>query len=301
MSPTAQQPTRGTRARRAARAASDAGERRIRQRSEPRLAVARFDPDELAALEEERDFLLRSLDDLEREYAAGDLDQEDYLALRDDYTARAAAAIRAVEQRQAVVDAAPPARSPLRRVTIVAAVLLFALGAGWAVKASAGERAPGGQLTGDIRQSSIDELARANQHIAEAQAAFQAGDTTRAVESYKDAIDAYDRALELQPSNVEAMTYRGWLLHNLALQAEGTQAAAELDASARSWLDRAIETDATYPDARIFRAILLERQGRPADALADLAVVDPGRLPPQMAQMLESLRSRLSSTAQPGG
>ena len=36
------------------------------------------DPDAYAALEEQRDFLLRSLDDLERERAAGDIDEDDY-------------------------------------------------------------------------------------------------------------------------------------------------------------------------------------------------------------------------------
>jgi tetratricopeptide (TPR) repeat protein len=41
-------------------------------------------------LEEERDFLLSSLRDLEREREAGELSQRDYQALHDDYTARAA-------------------------------------------------------------------------------------------------------------------------------------------------------------------------------------------------------------------
>ena len=48
------------------------------------------DPDSLAHLEEEREFLLRSLRDLEREREAGDIDDDDYRTLHDDYTARAA-------------------------------------------------------------------------------------------------------------------------------------------------------------------------------------------------------------------
>jgi hypothetical protein len=40
-------------------------------------------PDELALLEEERRFLLRSIDDLDREQAAGDVDDADYAAVRD--------------------------------------------------------------------------------------------------------------------------------------------------------------------------------------------------------------------------
>ena len=50
----------------------------------------RLDPDRLVAMEEERDFLLRSLDDLDAEHRAGDLDDHDYDELRDDYTVRAA-------------------------------------------------------------------------------------------------------------------------------------------------------------------------------------------------------------------
>ena len=46
----------------------------------------RLDLDELARLEEERKFLLRSLDDLEREHDAGDMDEADYQTLKDDYT-----------------------------------------------------------------------------------------------------------------------------------------------------------------------------------------------------------------------
>src|SRR5690606_11549803 len=59
-----------------------------------------LDPDALAALEEERDFLLRSLDDLEREHDAGDVDDADYAELKDDYTARAAAVLRAIDDRR---------------------------------------------------------------------------------------------------------------------------------------------------------------------------------------------------------
>jgi tetratricopeptide (TPR) repeat protein len=49
-------------------------------------------------LAEERDFLLASLRDLEREHEAGELADDDYAALRDDYTARAAAVLRQLDQ-----------------------------------------------------------------------------------------------------------------------------------------------------------------------------------------------------------
>lgn len=48
------------------------------------------------ALEIERDFLLKSLQDLEEEHEAGDVSEDDYARLRDRYTARAAEVLRAI-------------------------------------------------------------------------------------------------------------------------------------------------------------------------------------------------------------
>ena len=59
-----------------------------------------LDPDTLAALEEQRDFLLASIADLDREHAAGDLSDDDARELRDDYTARAAEVIRSIDARE---------------------------------------------------------------------------------------------------------------------------------------------------------------------------------------------------------
>ncbi|MGH8986356.1 MAG: hypothetical protein ACRDY6_21135, partial [Acidimicrobiia bacterium] len=72
-------------------------------------------------LEAERDFLLRSLDDLEAEREAGGIDDESYARLHDDYTARAAAAIRALRDG---VDARPVAAPlPWRRRLLVGGVI----------------------------------------------------------------------------------------------------------------------------------------------------------------------------------
>ena len=55
------------------------------------------DLDDLAALEGERAFLLGSLRDLEAEHAAGDVDEHDYVTLRDGYTKRAADVLRQID------------------------------------------------------------------------------------------------------------------------------------------------------------------------------------------------------------
>ncbi|MDQ1449531.1 MAG: hypothetical protein QOC79_2502, partial [Actinomycetota bacterium] len=47
-------------------------------------------------LEAERDFLLRSLEDLDSELATGNIDPDTYRVLHDDYTARASAVIQSI-------------------------------------------------------------------------------------------------------------------------------------------------------------------------------------------------------------
>ncbi len=60
-----------------------------------------------APLEEERDFLLRSIRDLDAEHAAGDMADGDYARLRDDYTARAARVLRALDGEEVELPAGP--------------------------------------------------------------------------------------------------------------------------------------------------------------------------------------------------
>ena len=50
------------------------------------------------ALRDELDFLLASIDDLERERAAGDVDEEDHRRLLDGYTVRAARIARLLDE-----------------------------------------------------------------------------------------------------------------------------------------------------------------------------------------------------------
>ncbi|HEX3541767.1 MAG TPA: hypothetical protein VHT75_15140 [Acidimicrobiales bacterium] len=52
---------------------------------------------DLTSLRDERAFLFRSLADLDAEHEAGDIEDSDYQALTDEYTARAAAVLRAIE------------------------------------------------------------------------------------------------------------------------------------------------------------------------------------------------------------
>jgi tetratricopeptide (TPR) repeat protein len=203
------------------------------------------DPDALAALEEQRDFLLRSLDDLEREYEAGDVDRSDYETLRDDYTARAARTIRAIEAHHARVAArrsSRPRRSWTRLAATVAGVLAFAVLAGVLVAQASGRRESGEALTGDIRTSARTQLLEA----------------TRAVQEGRlgDAIAIYDDLLADQPDNAEALASKGWLQFQSG------------DAAGIDTLAAAVEADPDYPTTHFFLAYIFAQAGR-GDAAAE--------------------------------
>lgn len=207
-----------------------------------------LDPDEVAALEEERDHLLASLEDLERERAAGDLDPLDYETLRDDYTARAAEVLRALEEHRQLVRRSTPRRSPVRTALVAVAVLGFAVVAGVVVAQAAGQRG-GGTLTGN------DDTLRAR--LANCQPlAFR--DPARGVRCYRE-------ILESSPDNVEALTYLGWALIRDDRVAEGARQ-----------LDRAVELDPDYPDVRVFRAVVAARAAEAAAARGDRASARAG-------------------------
>ena len=65
------------------------------------------------ALEEERDLLLTSLDQLDEERAEGDLDDADFEELRDDYTRRAAVVLRRLDGG-GEPETAPPTSARVR-------------------------------------------------------------------------------------------------------------------------------------------------------------------------------------------
>ena len=253
-----------------------------------------LDPDALAALEEERDFLLASLHDLEREHDAGDVDDADYESLKDAYTARAAEVLRAIADRTELLAQSGAERSWSRTLLTLTIVLVLSVGAGWVVFRNAGTRAPGQGLSGDIRQDSANLILQAQSATGQASAALDEGDGTKALEYFESAIASYDKALELSPANTEALTYRGWVLHTIAVNSSAAQA-AQLDAQARSYLDRAIEIDPTYADARVFRAILERNAKQYAAARADLDAVDMNAIPPFMVNLVNSVRRDVES------
>jgi tetratricopeptide (TPR) repeat protein len=230
---------------------------------------AKLDPDTLAALEEERDFLLRSLDDLEREHEAGDVDDHDYEVLKDDYTARAARVIRAIETHQARLAAAKRPRSWRRIALTTLGVVAFAVVAGVLVADAAGRRGSGDTLTGDIRTTTRDRLAEALELASE--------------QRYEEAVEVYDEILAEQPDHAEALTYKGWAQY-LSGDPEGI-----------GTLTAAVEADPEFPDAHAFLALILARAGRTDAALMELDRLEALDPPPDVAALVSGLRAELEA------
>jgi len=206
-------------------------------------------PAERAALEAERDFLLTSIADLDAEFAAGDIDEADRRALLDGYTSRAAAVIRALD-----ADRRPTRRRLSsgwsRRVGVAAVVMVIAVGLSWWVAASSGQRLPGQQITGLDPRDEVTVL------LSEARAANFADPAGAAA--------LYGRVLELDPDNVEALTYRGWTLalSTRSGPASDDTGSDESVATLREAVDLlvlAIETDPSYPDPFCFLGIVQYR------------------------------------------
>lgn len=234
-----------------------------------------MNPDQLAELEEQRRFLLRSITDLDREHLYGDVDDHDYETLRDGYTARAASVLRAIEAGQSAVPPRRRRRRPLVRLAWIVGTVLIASLAGWLVASASGQRLPGQSITGGLPGDEVAlKLAQARQLLGV---------------DPKQAIIHYQQVLDLQPDNVEALTYKGWLI---------AQTGSSLTPSGIALLRQAITVDPTYADPHCFLAITSARFVQPPDietarseAQACLANDPPSQMVGMIKGFIESLNA----------
>ncbi len=241
-----------------------------------------MNPDRLAALEEERRFLLRSLADLEREHEAGDVDDIDYRELRDGYTVRAAATLRAIDEGRAALPPRPPVNWPRRIGTGAFVVVLIGV-VWWALSASSAQRLPGQEITGDP----VDE-----RQLVLAQA--------RTVQSQQPAAAAalYAQVLDDEPDNVEALTYRGWTLTLSLIGETDTAVITETLRESVDLLAAAIDIDPSYADPHCFLGIVQGRFLGQADAalpyLDTCLDLEP---PADIRGLVEAFRQSMSEAA----
>lgn len=242
-----------------------------------------MNPDRLAELEEERRFLLRSLDDLEREHEAGDVDDDDYETLKDGYVARAAAVLRAIEEGRAALPGRPPVR--WGRILAGAAVVVAMSGVtGWLVARESGQRLPGQVITGGLPDDSISAL------LSQARSVPLHDPVT--------ALDLYDRVLSLDPDHPEALTYRSWRLVT-ALASSPTVDPEVQDlalASARASLRSVIASDPAYADAHCYYGALVLLFDGDADTARPALEACIERRPPATTQnMAEALLAQMDT------
>ncbi len=213
------------------------------------------------ALEEQREFFLRSLRDLDEERAAGDIDDLDYYGLKDDYTVRAAEVLRALDEldqpavRQNETVAAPTVASPTRRrwrrpVAVAVVALVVAGLASWAVVSASGTRVPGQTISGAaVGPEAVD------QRLLAAQKATARGDGVSAIKDY-------EAILKTDPNQLQALTGEGWIL------AQTRQ--PDLLAQGIGLLTRALVDQPGFELARLYRGIALIAAGQQARAVPDL-------------------------------
>jgi tetratricopeptide (TPR) repeat protein len=244
----------------------------------------RLDPDELAALEEQRDFLLASLEDLEREHDAGDLDDGDYDTLKDDYTARAADVIRAIEDhREAFEEAKRPRRLGVT-VAVIGGIVVFAVLAGVLVANALGARQAGETSSGGI---SVRETP-----TQKAQACLDSGSPTDLAGATK-LQKCFNAVLDEDPENATALTYKAWVSSITAgLGVLPDPVAAQSQQQAEKLIDEAVTADPNLADARAFRVIINVRSGRYAEAKRYLADFDALNPPASMRQLLDQFQVR---------
>ena len=190
---------------------------------------------------EQKEFLLKSLQELDQELESGNLSSDDHDILVRRYTRELA---DITESEKAASSGQQPKKGYRTKALLWSlGVVLLGVVAGITVSQTSGDRSEGESITGSIRKS-------VNTQISEAQMLL--GNRDR----WGEAIEIFDQVLEVQPSNVEAMTYRSWLNY---------QSGADADIQIAAW-EEVLVLEPSYPDALVFISIALSNEGRHSQA-----------------------------------
>jgi len=183
--------------------------------------------------------------------------------------------------RRGDADAATVGTSRRKPVAITIAIAaLVGTGVGVLVARQSGQRLPLQTATGGIEDSTASLLAQAR----------LAGPS-----DVKSAIDLYGRVLDTDPDNVEALTYRAWLIMLSARQFDESLR-QQAYASTITALGRAIELDPAYPDAMCFLGIVVFRDGGDAASASEFLDKCIARNPPaEVRGLVESLREEVDA------
>ncbi|MFZ9910796.1 MAG: cytochrome c-type biogenesis protein CcmH [Ilumatobacteraceae bacterium] len=160
----------------------------------------------------------------------------------------------------------------------VGVAIVVGVGSGVLVARQAGQRLPLQTATGGIEDSTASLLAQAR--------LAGGADVTSAIE-------LYGRVLETDPDNVEALTYRAWLIMLSARQFDESLR-NQAYASTITALGRAIELDPGYPDAMCFLGIVVFRDGGDAASAKEFVDRCLDREPPaEVRGLVEALKKEV--------
>lgn len=236
----------------------------------------RYDLDRIAAAQDELEFALCSLDDLESEDQQGNIGPQQFERLHAEYVVRAAEAARRYRHETSLRPRFIPQRARTRAA--IAVVLLVATGGTVAALMDGShDRAAGQTITGDTATATT--ATRVAQMRQSAEAAPTSGDLTTALKDYLAVLD-------LDAHDVESLTYAGWISY---LGGAADQALALLNA--------AVKADPGYPDAHAFRGIVLYKARHDAAAAAAelrtyLRLVPSGAMSQQVQAVLTQVQRR---------
>ena len=223
------------------------------------------------SLANEREFLQRSIEDLERELESGEVEEGDFAVLRSRYGGRLLEVERALSALAADRPEAEPAEAvtrpdrlgtPLRRrlggrrarvMMGTGAGVCFLVAAGLLAVSLAGGRLPGESDTGSVSLSSAQQV---QETLARAAILGSEGQIAEAVQQY-------GLVLQADPGQPEALTYQGWLIRLTGLSSRNKLVLARGDAS----LARAVKVAPGYPDGHALLGVALyEDYGNPSAA-----------------------------------
>ena len=265
------------------------------------------------ALANERDFLLRSLSDLDDERDEGNIDLEKYAILHADYTARCASVLRAIADSSSGAGAGGNKPNELRatqdssalrrRLAVWVGVVAFAVVTAVSLSFGMGARLPGQFVTGPAPSGATGgaSLAALEAAVAKSPDDIEAHRSlARAYLSqqrYADGLKEFDAVVRLAPNDTEAHAYGGWILRLAGLPDDGL-----------ARIERALAIDYSYPDAHFFKGIIyLRDKSNPSAAIPEFqlylaAVPDGGQsaaVRQLLAQAVAASSGGVSSTTSP--
>jgi tetratricopeptide (TPR) repeat protein len=207
-------------------------------------------------LNDQREFLIRSIADAEAEHDAGDLTEEDFalLVARDRGTlAEVEAALGELallpEEAESPAGTSPAAaaasapRSHWRLVGILASCALILVGVLILVDHALSNRLPGQAVSGGITQTRAQLI---EQQLAQASTLYNGGQTT-------EALSLYEKVLTEDPTDPTALAQSGWLEWN----AGASDKQPSLEALGRKVEQRTIRVAPTFYGGHLYLGLIL--------------------------------------------